>query len=647
MTMRPSIRNLFTRPVTRRIRKAPHRARLAMEALEDRCLMSSGDTPVGDTLVNVGSPTTPFPQNKQNEPALAVDPVHPNVLVAGANDEIDLEPGPAGDPTTAPFTPGVGVSGIYFSLNGGASWIQPTYTGWTARGGTPEVGSIGTLPGYYENGLVSDGDPAIAIGPKPGPGGTFSWSNGSRLYYANLTSNFSSVRSEQAFKGSEAIAVSRTDNLAGAVAGDNSAWMSPVIVSRQSSALFSDKDAIWVDNAATSPYFGNVYVANVAFRSNGHGGAPEPVMSTRSVDGGNTWSGQQQLSPATNNAQTGGRQGAVIRTDSHGTIYVFWIGNDITTRQDVMYMDRSFDGGLTFERPSVVAVVHPVGIFDAVQGDFTFDGVAGARTDSFPSVDIANGAPTGADATDEIVMTWADGQTPSDTAPGPNEHALVQYSTNGGNSWSTPVNVAPPSDRPDFPAIAISPDGHDVYVTYDNFLQPWQSNTNGPRLMQGVVRHADIAPGGSPGTWSDLHRGPTGDARGSSANSLVAEFLGDYNSIVATRTYGAAVWNDVRNAADSPEIDAYRQSLVAGSPGSPPNLGAIASMFGNSDIYFGMFADPTPNSPPASTIANALSPASTSIDPVFLVIPDVTSADQLLTTKARKRTTSPPAVVVP
>ena len=67
--------------------------------------------------------------------------------------------------------------------------MQPTYTGWSARTGTPQVGPIGTIPWYYESGLVSDGDPAVAFGPIP-RNGEFSWSNGSRLYYANLSSNF-------------------------------------------------------------------------------------------------------------------------------------------------------------------------------------------------------------------------------------------------------------------------------------------------------------------------------------------------------------------------------------------------------------------------------------------------------------------------
>ncbi len=570
---------------------------LALAAIFAAALASPVAAQGGDSRVSIGSPRTPFAQNKQNEPAIAVDAHNPSVMAAGANDEIDIEACNAGSPTTCPFTPGVGVSGIYFSFNSGDTWTQPTYQGWTARdclgpaACAPHLGPIGTLPGYYEKKMTSGGDPALAFGPRRGTNGKFSWDAGSRLYYANLASNFPG---KTGFKGAEAVAVSRTDDPQAAAAGDASAWMSPVIVSRQNSALFSDKEQIWADNAATSTYFGNVYICNVAFRSNGNGGAPEPVMVARSSDGGDTWT-QRQISAATNNSQTGGRQGCAVRTDSVGTVYVVWVGTDIHTRGSVFFMSRSTDGGATFSKPTIVQRVTEVGRFDPATGRFSFDGVGGARTSTFPSVDIANGAPTGTDATDEIVMVGPDGHTPATNDPGPNERASVQYSTDGGGTWTSAGSGSPASDRPDFPAIAISPNGSDAYLVYDNFLQPWQTTTANPRLMQGVVRHADVAANGAIGAWSDLHRGTTGDARGSSQNGLTAEFLGDYNYAVATRTSGTAVWNDVRDAADCPAIDAYRQSVVNGSPTAAPAVQTVCpATFGNTDIFGGTYTDPTP-----------------------------------------------------
>jgi hypothetical protein len=559
--------------------------------------------------VTVASNDAIFSQNKQNEPAIAVDAAHPNILAAGANDNIDMEACNAGDDTTCPFTPNVGGSGIYFSFDSGDTWTQPEYTGLTARGclGAPGPddpdcqvvqGPIGTLPHYDEANLVSDGDPALAFGPRPGASGSFSWANGSRLYYANLTSNVSADLGEPGFKGFEAIAVSRTDDVAGAAAGNESAWMRPVIVSKQSSATFADKEQIWADNAEASAFFGNVYVCYAAFR--GAGAAPLVVATSR--DGGNTWA-QKQVSPAHNIApKLFGQSGCTIRTDSTGVVYVFYEEFQNPTKPSVGFppaathkMVRSLDGGRSWTRPrTILRNTDPCFFVDPVIGRCVIDGVAGARSDlaGAPSVDIANGAPTGEDATDLIVDVWVDGRDGQN-----NEHVMLSYSQNGGTTWSTPAAIETgPNDRGYYAAPALSPDGEDIYVVYNAFTTPFRSNTTDPRSLVGVVLHADVD--GVPGALTEVHRGAPGDPRGSSQNDLQAEFLGDYVYAVATRTYGAAVWNDARNAADCPAIDAWRMSLrtadTADDVPRPAPQQDCEPNFGNTDIFGWSGLDPTP-----------------------------------------------------
>ena len=564
---------------------------LFVTALTLTVVALAGAAPGSDSMVTVGSQPSPFAQNKQNEPAMAIDANNPNIVVAGSNDNIDMEDCNAGNDNTCPFTPGVGVSGVYFSFDSGNHWTQPTYTGWSARnchgvpgpdaGCSPVAGGpIGTIPWYFENGLVSDGDPAVAFGPRPDASGHFSWSNGSRLYYANLTSNFGAP----AFKGFEAIAVSRTDNVQAAAANNKNAWMPPVIVSKQvSQTIFSDKEQVWADNAASSPFFGTVYVCWASFRGQEKGhAAPAPLFVGVSHDGGNTWD-QHQITPAANNGQRNPTDGCTIRTASDGTAYVFGVGTVSPQGHDAFeLMSTSTDGGTSWSKGTPVAgpVTQP-GADDPVLGRPVIDGFGGARSDlaPAPSVDIANGAPTGADATNRIVMTYVSGDLAK-------PHVYFTESTNGGGSWTTPRAIEGASDRGIYTAPAISPNGTNVYVVYNAFTTPFRQTTATPRSLVGVVLHATTAGNGSTGAFTEIHRSPPGDPRGSTQNNLVGEFLGDYVYAAATRSYGAAVWNDTRFAADCPAIDAYRQALQAGLPATAPAVQQqCPATFGNSDIW--------------------------------------------------------------
>ena len=371
--------------------------------------------------------------------------------------------------------------------------------------------------------------------------------------------------------------------------GSKSSWMRPVVVSRQSNTTFSDKSQIWADNATSSPFFGNVYVCWAMFQGQekSPNAAPAALQVAVSHDGGATWT-QQQISAAANNGQRNPPDGCTIRTDSLGNAYVFGIGTvQSAGGQSFELMSVSHNGGATWSAQTpVVGPVHQPGIFDNVQGSPTIDGVAGARSDlaPAPSVDIANGAPTGTGATNHMVMSFVSSQADADENP----HVYFTESSDHGVSWTTPQQIETPGDRGFYTAPAISPDGSTVYVVYNAFTTPYQTDTSSPRDLVGVVKQGTVNSGVT-GSWTTLNRGHTGDARGSSANSLTSEFLGDYVYAAAANTFGAAVWNDARNGQDCPAVDTYRQNLQLGTtpnpvPNPPTSCGAT-SPFGNSDIY--------------------------------------------------------------
>jgi len=136
-------------------------AATAVLALAGGSLAAGGPKVVANVNVDLDHGAA-FPQNKQNEPSIARDPVT-GALIAGANDELSLDlcrgtTAPLASP--CPFTPGRPISAFYTSPDGKS---------WTG----------GYLPGFETIGRASGGDPSLDVGPRRCAGGGFSWSCGS------------------------------------------------------------------------------------------------------------------------------------------------------------------------------------------------------------------------------------------------------------------------------------------------------------------------------------------------------------------------------------------------------------------------------------------------------------------------------------
>ena len=109
--------------------------------------------------------------------------------------------------------------------------------------------------------------------------------------------------------------------------------------------------------------------------------------------------------------------------------------------------------------------------------------------------------------------------------------------------------------------------------------------------MRGIVRHSNSF--GEP--FRTLHRGQWGDMRAASgAPNVKNGFVGDYGYTAATRDGAMNAWNDLRNGEVCSAVQAYRQSLVDGTPIPAPAVTAVCpKRYGNTDTYGLAVKDPT------------------------------------------------------
>ncbi len=490
--------------------------------------------------VPLSNTTAVFPTNKQNEPAIAVNPFDsfPNQhLIAGSNDEQEQPPcgpGPRRGSAAAndcSFFPNVGTSGIYLSSDSGATWTNN--------------GLLDDQSGWKASALVSDGDPAIVFGPKPDRHGRFSYTNGVRAYYASLASYKTGQGPASPTQFPEVIAVSWSDDNGGT-------WAGPVIASiKNNPNTFNDKESIGVDANPASPYFGRVYVAWTRFNSIG---TAEPIMVAVSTDGGQSFGLPKQLSPAYNNYGIGGRQGSAIKTGPDGSVYVAFEQG----ASQVVSISRN--GGGSWSRPITIGAV--TDIQDPIPG-------ANFRTDSFASIAVDQNNGT-------VYAAWV-----NRTSTG--GRVVVTRSTNRATTWSAPIEVSTSGEGyAFFQGLDVAPDGR-VDLAYQALTatDPSTFGTGNATIDSWYTSNSGSG-------WSPPLKvsGAPSDPAASAQNNLARQFWGDYNTLVSTATNAFFIYTDSRNGVGCAAVDDYQKGLGP----KPAPESSCASQFGNTDVFVSKIA---------------------------------------------------------
>jgi hypothetical protein len=386
------------------------------------------------------------------EVAIAVNPGNPDNLV-GASFQTGMPPKPRAGSYT------------YVTMDGGKTWK--------------------TVASQDAQNLVQ-GDDAMAF------------SSDGTAYHAHLS--FDGIRVPRPKRAESGIIVSASRD-------GGLTWNGPVPAINHVNSVtpFEDKPGIVADNAAGSPFKGNVYLAWTRFDVYGSHD-PEchtQIYFSRSTDGGKTFSMPFRIS------DTGGDcidsdntvEGAVPAVGPKGEVYIVWAG------PLGLVFDKSTDGGLTFGKDKVIGQM-PGG------WDFPMPGLDRANGMPVTGVDLSAGPRRGT-----LYVNWVDERNGD-------LDVFVASSADGGETWTAPVRV---NDDPlkngksqFFTWMAVDPvDGSVNTVFYD------RRDTEGTLTRLTMARSTD---GGRTFINHKIDQEPF------ACNDKV--FFGDYSGIAA---YGGRV----------------------------------------------------------------------------------------------------------
>jgi hypothetical protein len=346
-------------------------------------------------------------QTSQNETPIAVNPAHPNILLAGSNDW--------------EFNDGCG---MYVSTTGGTSW-----SGALPDGFLPGVTKFTNDPAVPGTGAFdAGGDPAVAFSP-----------DGGSAYYVCQAFNFSSNAIRLLLNRGTVTPSGITWQTTGLTTV--SAWTGNG-KTRGGNGQFPDHESIHVD-----PVSGRIYVTWAQF--DGLKGTHSPVLVATSTDGGRSFSSPVKVTVG----NIRNNQDQRIVTAPNGDAYLTFDNGVQGGKGTVLYVAKSTDGGATWSAPVQFAtLVDPVCVFPPFC--FNISGGAFRAGGTYP-------APAFDAARNRLVVAYAD------IAGLFGQMYITSASASDLTHWTTPEAIAPAPADQFMGELGIAPNGRYDVSFYD------------------------------------------------------------------------------------------------------------------------------------------------------------------------------------
>jgi hypothetical protein len=453
------------------------------------------------------------------------------------NNEPDVEANPANAQNISVSSNDYGscCDQYYTTLNGGASW------------------STGNMS--IEKPVKIGSDPVT----------TFDRRHGMTIH-SSLSYSVSHAHGTQACDGDVLVSPSRDGGLT---------WLKPVIVDDgvgcdfSKSQLFNDKEWIVTDNYPSSPHYGRTYLTWAKFLSHYGTYLESPIFESHSDDGGFTWSVPHEISGANGaictlqadgpSAECDQDQGASPTVSPDGTVRVAFINEQNAslqesgeTAEDQYLFVKSTNGGASWSSPRFI-----VGMEDGSR-DYPLN-VDDRQTLTGYQLrvwGVGNMVASPLDGT--LYLVFSDNRNGVHNAAHPvtNTDVFLMVSTNGGTSWSGPLQVDAGAGDQWFPWVDVDPTNGTIGILYHD-----RGASNGDLYSTALAQ-------GTPGSLvkTTVSANPSNPVNSvffkahAEGCDACATFHGDYIGL----SYGSdgvanAAWTDM--SVFSAELGGYQQFI--------------------------------------------------------------------------------------